>query len=445
MTNRKELVDDLRVTNRFSSTHEAKLKTFHYRWDTVFHMLITSDTIFEPTSLNLPDGLVIRGSGITIDGNGASLSGAGATGNGITLENCDHVTLKNFNISRFYHGIYARSCKNLTIQNCTITQTAELPPNSAFLDIWRPATEPYGSGIFLWQVEDSIISGNDLQHQMNGLLSYHCGRLEIVNNVANYCSGFGFHLYGTSDCHIQGNYADFCCRYQPRENGRGHMGADAAGFLIVHGSSNNLFQNNFARMGGDGFFLAGLTPAGRHVPCNRNLFEENDGSYSPNIAFEATFSSGNIYRNNRANYCNYGFWLGFSRENELIGNEINGNRRAGIAVENGIDMRVSGNRIQQNEYGILLWSKYVPLFAKTVPENDTSRHWEIRDNRFVRNRCGIRIAAEQDHGVRPHTASRGKMAQPTDHKILSNRFAHNQIDIEQEETESSTVEENHFD
>lgn len=390
----------------------------------------------------MPDGIVVRAGGITLDGNGVTLSGDGSTGNGITIRDCDHVTIKNFNISRFYHGIYAHNCTELTIENCTISQTAELPPNSDFLDIWRPATEPYGSGIFLWQVEDSIISGNNLQHQMNGLLSYHCGRLEIMDNVANYCSGFGFHLYGTSDSHIAGNFADFCCRYQPRENGRGHMGADAAGFLIVYGSSHNLFKNNFARMGGDGFFLAGLTPAGEHLPCNHNRFEENDGSYSPNIAFEATFSCGNLYRNNRANFCNYGFWLGFSRENRLLDNEIIGNRRAGIAVENGVDMTVSQNRIHQNEYGLLLWSKYVPLFAKTVPENDTSRDWEIIKNEITRNRCGIRIAAEQDHGIRSHLPSRGKMGLPTNHKIIANRFAHNHSGIELKRVINSTIEEN---
>jgi hypothetical protein len=70
-------------------------------------------------------------------------------------------------------------------------------------------------------------------------------------------------------------------------------------------------------MGGDGFFLAGMIPAYEYAECDNNLFEDNDGSYSPNNAFEATFSQGNIFRSNLANFSSYGFWLGFSKVEHL--------------------------------------------------------------------------------------------------------------------------------
>src|SRR5690606_4799284 len=111
--------------------------------------------------------------------------------------------------------------------------------------------------------------------------------------------GFGFHLYETCDSRFQNNVADYCCRYEPRGERKGHMGADAAAFLLVYGSSRNLFKHNFARLSGDGFFLAGLPPdADQPVGCDFNEFEENDASFSPNIAFEATFSRRNVYRGN---------------------------------------------------------------------------------------------------------------------------------------------------
>lgn len=90
------------------------------------------------------------------------------------------------------------------------------------------------------------------------------------------------------------------------------MGANLAGFLMVNHSSNNKFLKNNARMGGDGFFLAGMTPEFEPVGCNNNLFEDNDGSFSPHNSFEATFSRENIFRSNIANHSNYGFWLGYS-------------------------------------------------------------------------------------------------------------------------------------
>jgi parallel beta-helix repeat protein len=48
--------------------------------------------------------------------------------------------------------------------------------------------------------------------------------------------------------------------------------------------------------------------------------------------------------------------------NILEGNQVSGNRQAGIATENGIHFKVSGNTFQGNGHGVLLWSKRVPEF-----------------------------------------------------------------------------------
>jgi parallel beta-helix repeat protein len=266
----------------------------------------------------------------------------------------------------------------------------------------------------------------------------------VRSNVANYCSGFGFHLYDTSDSLYEHNYADFCCRYEPRGERYGHMGADATGFLIVYKSCRNIFRRNCARLGGDGFFLAGMTPQMEPVGCDENLFEENDGSYSPNIAFEATFSRGNVYRNNFANYCNYGFWLGFSREFVIEGNRMLHNRQAGIAVENGVGFTVRRNTFQACGHGILLWSKYVPEFARSAPDNDTSREWLIEENIFTRCGKGVRIAANQDHGIRPLEVKEGEPTapHPHDHTIRKNEFQENRVGIELVNTDRTVIAEN---
>ncbi|MEW6716547.1 MAG: NosD domain-containing protein [Chloroflexota bacterium] len=409
------------------------------------NMQVSEDTVLQPGVYFLPNGIHLAEDGITLDGNGALLIGQGKRGRGVSLQGKKGITIKNLRAREYYHGIWAQDCQGLTIANCHFSATAEVPANSIFLDIWLPAERTYGGGILLWQVEDAQISGNDLSHQMNGLLTYHCHHLRVKENLANYCSGFGFHLHHTCDSLFEGNYADFCCRYQPREEGIGHMGADAAGFLLVYHSCGNIFRRNLARLGGDGFFLAGLTPQLEPAPCNDNLFEGNDGSYSPNIAFEATFSRGNIYRDNRADYCNYGFWLGFSREGVLENNRMWRNRQAGIATENGFDFQVRGNTFQYNNHGILLWSKHIPEFTQAVPENTTSYDWVIEGNTFIGNRKAIRIAADQDHGIRPHLVE-GKPAPPTPppfhHTIRNNRFEENVVEIEEEGVKDSTLEGN---
>jgi hypothetical protein len=96
--------------------------------------------------------------------------------------------------------------------------------------------------------------------------------------------------------------------------GRVTSGLIFSGFLLVNHSSNNKFINNNARMGGDGFFQAGMTPEFEPVGCDNNIIEDNDGSNSSTNAFEAIFSRGNIFRSNITNYSNYGLWLGVSRD-----------------------------------------------------------------------------------------------------------------------------------
>jgi parallel beta-helix repeat protein len=274
---------------------------------------------------------------------------------------------------------------------------------------------------------------------MNGLLAYNCGNLTIRSNVASYNSGFGIMLSNTNDSLFEENYADYCCRWEPRGGRTGHMGADATGFLILSGSSRNVFRRNYARMGGDGFFMAGLNPRFELRPCNDNLFEENDASHSPNIGFEATFCANNTFRNNLANRCNYGFWLGFSMDNTITGNQMHYCTQAGFAVENGSGFVVEDNSFAYSPHGILLWSKHIESFLNVVPRNDTSHDWTIRRNKFTRNDKAIRIAADQDHGVRPY-ATTGK--RPYSHIIRDNTIEDNRLGVELVDAENTLIEHN---
>jgi parallel beta-helix repeat protein len=401
---------------------------------------ISRDTQLEPQVYMLPEGLTIDSDNVVLDGRGATILGLEQRGQGISVSGRKNVLLKNLRVMNYYHGISIRNSSAIEIGNCSITATAEIPSNTLFLDVWKPATEAYGGAIFLEQVTSAKIHDNDLQHQMNGVLSYQCRGLEVTNNLASYCSGFGFHLFETSDSIYADNYADYCCRYY-LSGSRSHLGADAAGFLIIFKSRNNVFRQNFARLGGDGFFLAGLTPDGIDVGCNNNLFEDNDASYSPNNAFEGVFSRGNIYQGNKASHSNYGFWLGFSSDCTLKDNQIHHNRQAGIAVENGVDFKVLGNDLQNNQHGILIWTRSYD-FLKAVPAiNLTSRDWLIERNRLIQNRKAIRIAANQNHGVRRLDGELSSVT-PHHHVIQNNEIRNNTIGIELEKAEDTEMDEN---
>ena len=404
---------------------------------------INRDTQLEPQVYILPEGITIDSDNVTLDGQGGTIMGIDKTGECIRVSGPKNITIKNLRMMNYYHGISIKKSERIEICNCTITGTAEIPSNTLFLDIWKHAADSYGGGIFLHEVTDSRIYDNDLQHQMNGILSYQCHKLAVSNNLASYCSGFGFHLYETCDSTFADNYADYCCRYYLSNSGS-HMGADAAGFLIVYKSSNNTFRKNYARLGGDGFFLAGLTPDGIDVGCNNNLFQENDASYSPNNAFEGVFSKGNTYQRNKANHSNYGFWLGFSSDCIVKDNQIYNNRQAGIAVENGINFEVLDNDIQNNMHGILIWTRFYD-FLKTVPDmNTTSRDWLIERNKLLQNKKAIRIAANQNHGVRGLDGELSPAA-PSNHIIQNNEICGNIIGIELEKAAGTQMIQNNLD
>ncbi|MCX7848130.1 MAG: right-handed parallel beta-helix repeat-containing protein [bacterium] len=411
---------------------------------------ITTDTVLEPGQYLCPGGIDIAADNISVEATGVHLIGAGRTGNGIRLRGCTGVTLNGVHLSHYAHAIVATDCVDLTITNTSACATAEIPSDTLFLDIWLPVEQAYGAGLLLSNVRNSTIADNNYEHCMCGILTYACSHLTVVRNKVNYCSGFGIHLFGTCDSLFEDNSADFCCRYNVRNELKGihrlgHMGADAAGFLIIAGSHRNIFRRNFARMGGDGFFLAGAGSFDHPLGAHDNLFEENDASLSPNISFEATFARGNVFRNNFANNSNFGFWLGFSWENVIENNRIVGNRQAGIAAENAHHMRATGNTFQGNGHGILLWSNiYDPRVPIHFPDCLTSHDWAILHNTFTRNTKAIRIAASQDHGIRPINPERTepRPARPYAHLIHANNIQDNRVGIELIGCERTTITEN---
>jgi len=162
-------------------------------------LTIHKDTKLGPKVYILPEGITIDSDNITLDGHGATIMGTHKTASqGIKAHGRKNITIKNLRILNYYHGMSIKYSAGVEICDCTITLTTEIQSNTLFLDIWKPAADSYGGAIFLEQVTNAKIHDNDLQHEMNGILSYQCKRLEVTKNLANYCSGFGLHLFKTS-------------------------------------------------------------------------------------------------------------------------------------------------------------------------------------------------------------------------------------------------------
>ena len=124
------------------------------------------------------------------------------------------------------------------------------------------------------------------------------------------------------------------------------------------------------RYSGDGLFIR----ANNRHSSNGNDVAKNDGSFSPNNAFEAVFSEGNIFEDNTADYSNYGFWFGYSRNTVVRNNRVRSNRLDGIAIEHGRNNTIEGNGIVSNRTGIRLWAD------GPDHETDPSRDYRVSGN-----------------------------------------------------------------
>ncbi|UCG33012.1 MAG: right-handed parallel beta-helix repeat-containing protein [Phycisphaerales bacterium] len=395
---------------------------------------VDSGTVLQSGTYVLDEPIEIAADNVTLDGGGAVLIGGGHQGVAVRAVGRKGVTVRNLDIRGFYHGVRLEGCERVTIRDCRIQSTHEIPPNDIFLDIWTPLERAYGAGIMLAGCRNATVTGNDLQHQQNGLSMYDCHRCTVTANNASFCSGWGVHLNSSSDNVIRGNTADWCCRIYVRKDGSYHAGADAAALLIVVNSSRNVVEDNMFRGGGDGVFLAGYRHPDIVAPCNDNVFSRNDCSLSPNNAFEATFSSRNRFLDNRANGSNFGFWLGYSTENVVENNEISDNRYAGVAIEHGHANRITANEFHRNRVAVRLWTDEDKDFVEAFPMLATSERNRILDNTIDDGRYGVMIWTDEKMGKR--------LCQRDE--IVANKITNNHVGIRYQRGRDVLIRTNHI-
>lgn len=391
-------------------------------------MVITESVRFAPGVYAVPSGITVGASNITIEGENTLLVSSAQQGVGIAVNGHSGVTVRKLAISGFYHGIRADGGQNLTIEDVKVRDTWEIPGIDTFLYLWHPIGEVYGGALLLNQVNGAAVRNCDFQHQLNGVLLYGCTAVTIERVNASFNSGWGVYLSSSSGCTLADNQLDFCNRLYRRDDGSVRVEADAAGIVMVKGSSRNQILRNSLLCGGDGIFVAGYDHLGGHESCSDNLFEDNDCRLSPNNAIESTFSQGNIFRRNNCSRSNYGFWMGYSWDNLLEDNVIDFNRWVGIAAEHARGFVIRNNRIRQNGEGIRLWmrggevlqhfpgwevthdivieeneidSNAIAVNAYTSPEiiDQEIHHLTIRNNLLRANRADIEFRRVQDSTV----------------------------------------------
>jgi len=293
--------------------------------------------------------LEVSTDGVMVNLNGSVLDGENTINVGIYVHDCRDVTIKKGMVRAFYVGIRAVNVENLNIENCVVSDNHNPTDVEWLPDADDPKEEGFGAGIYLFRVFDSVIQGNLLNNNFNGLSLVRSKLNRIAGNNASYSGNLGIHLLGSSHNVVGDNQADHCIRY----TGRFWCDtADSAGVLLEEDSHHNRITGNSLRYSGDGFFIR----ANNGHSCDHNYIARNDASFSPNNAFEAGFSQHNVFEENVASFSNYGFWLGFSSDTVVRHNRILANRLDGIAIDSGNRNNIQGNKIQGNRNGVRLWS-----------------------------------------------------------------------------------------
>lgn len=352
-------------------------------------MLIDKSTTFAKGSYQLIKGLTINANNVVIDFGNSLLLGVNMTGVAITTIGVNNVTLRHVSVEGFYYGVVFVNCSGLVVSDVNLSSNyrdplafASTPP---WLDInvvpaaFNSDRTNLGGGLWLERVHDARISHSKFMQQGNGIDAFFLTNSIISHNDVSFNVGWGIHLYKSSNNTISNNRGDYCTR------GPGHYTCDTAGLLMNCGSNYNSILNNSFRFGGDGIFVSGFPRNNQSecCPSNHNVFQGNDVSWSPNNAIECTFGTGNRFIANKAIGANYGFWLGYSRDNYLSLNLIANSSTCGVAIDHGQDSTIEGNTFVGNGQGIALWTDMVAHYPYTcINQSVSSSDYVIRGNIF---------------------------------------------------------------
>jgi parallel beta-helix repeat protein len=326
-------------------------------------------------------------------------------GIGIRLAGRRDVMIENARVHGFFNGLVATGADGLIVdggdfsdnyrQRLRSTPEAEdsadwLFPHHNDERKWR---DEYGGAVCIEDSRNVTVREIRVRRGQNGILLDRVEDSRVYDNDCSFLSGWGIAMWRSSRNVISRNALDFCVR--GHVEGIYNRGQDSAGILCFEQCNGNVFVENSATHGGDGFFgFAGQEAIGelwlrrereRRGPaerdeqpvcfppelarelsgrgCNANVLVGNDFSYASAHGVELTFSEGNVITRNRLiENAICGFWGGYSSatlitENDFVrnGGMAYGLERGGINMEHAFRNRILANRFLDNKCAIHLW------------------------------------------------------------------------------------------
>ncbi len=345
--------------------------------------------------------LIVAASGLHIDLDGVIIESGDSvpsrySGYGLMLRNVDSVAITGGTIRGYRIGVLLEGGSGHTVTGMTLSgsrtqalhSTPERYSEADWLDIFHPDTfETYGAGLYLKNADGITVQGVTAKDAQNGIMLSSVRRSQLLDNDVSDNSGWGISLWRSSRNALLRNRAVHNVRCESESYSQG---CDSAALLIRQRSDSNVIADNDLRWSGDGFFLSGHQPG--LEPSVGNLVIRNDASHAYHNAFEATWSWGTTFLENRADSSAYAFWLGYSTGATVRGNTAVGSREVAIAIEHGSDNEIAGNVLIGGKDGIKLFT--------SAASGPASRGYRVDDNTISRFGRGLVLQGTTQARVR---------------------------------------------
>ena len=324
---------------------------------------------------------------VILDGDSCTVDGTDYTGYCIKIDNSYNIRILNFDsVFHYKYAVYITNSHHIIINGNDFSHNKV--DSTGWIDVWTNYNQALGGGVMMYQSRATHIYDNTMSRQNDGVALYHCDSIKIHDNNFEWNTSYGIRMFWTDSCHIYNNLANHINRPNTDPS-------DCAAILMIISNENRVENNDFS-YSGDGIFLGQYQHS--NIP-NNNWFANNECSYSPHNAIEATFADGNVYKNNICNYSHYGFWLGYSFNSLVDSNQVYGNFNSGIAIDKGYSNTITNNVIGDNPIGIELWEGGII----SGYELQTSHDYWILNNNIDGNTAGISAKATEHSIIQNNT------------------------------------------
>ncbi len=363
------------------------------------------------------DITIVFAPGSVLRGSAETLAPERRSGVGIRVRDRRRVTIRNAHVHGFKVAVHASTASGLVVEDADLSDnfaerlrsTPEAEDASDWL--WPHRNDDnewmrsYGGALVVEDSSDVTIRRVKVRRTQNGILLDRVLDSRVYDNDCSFLSGWGLAMWRSSRNVVSRNAFDFCVRGY--SHGVYNRGQDSAGILAFEQCSGNVFAENSAICGGDGFFgFAGRDALGEAwmeqqrarlrsstgktevdsaivIPesesswrsgagCNANVFVGNDFSFAAAHGIELTFSFDNLIIGNRiVGNAICGVWGGYSARTCISGNFLQsngdagyGHERGGINIEHGRDNRIVANTFVDNAVGVHLWARTASPLAR---------------------------------------------------------------------------------